>query len=86
MKRSMINQFLFARKITITSHICAILLLTPLTVQAVDWRTDWDRYLLEFRSTSAYNFLSKKTIMSESKDSLRFDGKVAIVTGAGGGM
>ena len=82
MKRSMINQFLFARKITITSHICAILLLTPLTVQAVDWRTDWDRYLLEFR----YNFLSKKTIMSESKDSLRFVGKVAIVTGAGGGM
>ena len=72
MKRSMINQF--ARKITITSHICAILLLTPLTVQAVDWRTVWDRYLLEFR------------IMSESKDSLRFDGKVAIVTGAGGGM
>ena len=59
-----------------------ILLLTPLSVQAVDWRTVWDRYLLEFR----YNFLSKKTIMSESKDSLRFDGKVAIVTGAGGGM
>ena len=85
MKRSTINQFLFAREITNTSYICAILLLTPLTVQAVDWRTDWDRYLLEFRAFR-YNFLSKKTIMSESKDSLRFDGKVAIVTGAGGGM
>ena len=50
---------------------------------SADWRIAWDRYLLEFRSSS-YNFLSK-TIMSESKDDLRFDGRVAIVTGAGGG-
>ena len=81
MKRSMINQFFLQGKL----QIPLILLSTPLTVQAVDWRTDWDRYLLEFRAFR-YNFLSKKTIMSESKDSLRFDGKVAIVTGAGGGM
>ena len=81
MKRSMINQFFLQGKL----QIPLIFLSTPLTVQAVDWRTDWDRYLLEFRAFR-YNFLSKKTIMSESKDSLRFDGKVAIVTGAGGGM
>ena len=51
---------------------------------ASDWKIDWGRYLRsELRSSKSTNWAQKK--MSPREPNVRFDGRVAIVTGAGGG-
>ena len=58
-----------------------------------DWRADWDCYLAKLRekskSKNSINWVSfslRTTKNSLKMSEIRFDGKVAIVTGAGGGM
>lgn len=46
--------------------------------RGTDWRIVWNHYLKELASASNWE---KKM----SEDNVRFDGRVAIVTGAGGG-
>ena len=55
-------------------------LLYKLILRPADWRVSWDCYLAKLRSSSSANWEPRK--MSKT---LRFDGQVAIVTGAGGG-
>ena len=55
-------------------------LLYKLILRPTDWRVSWDCYLAKLRSSSSANWEPRK--MSKT---LRFDGQVAIVTGAGGG-
>lgn len=48
-----------------------------------DWRIGWNHYLKELKKAHTTTNWKKK--MSANRDNVRFDGRVAIVTGAGGG-
>lgn len=50
-------------------------------VAKTDWRIGWNHYLKELKKATT-NWKKK---MSANRDNVRFDGRVAIVTGAGGG-
>ena len=67
-----------------------LLLYCPkLSPRPSDWRVSWDCYLSKLRlSLLTANWIPrsrKQPLKMSSSPTIRFDGKVAIVTGAGGG-
>ena len=64
----------------------------PRLIPRTDWRADWDCYLAKLRlsvrtaeNSTNWVSLGLQRSCTNMSEGVRFDGRVAIVTGAGGG-